>query len=767
MRETWEWVRQNWGRLRPLFHRLYVYRAQVSIALVVTLALIATGQLRETMIVNAEFIALRMAQVFEAGDPENFDTGSLREVLFPSFTLDELTRTTWPALVIALLPVWLTTLARARCAFAVRPVPAPGRLITVICYLPLLAFLVTIGRFALAPGTHADYIMVYRLLLVLAAICALVAVALDRLARVGDGRRASVLYGLAIAVIGLVAVFLPGWFGQTVGPLPVLVLFAAALAAVANTIGWIEDETGTPVTLLLLGWVALVSALDWNDNHEIRLTETRVPAHVQAPAGRQATNAEGGEQLERLFRAWLACRPAYQPPADAAVPAEPYQIYMVAAQGGGLYAAYQSAVLLADLQDLNPGFASRVFALSGVSGGAVGTGVFASLVRERGVLAPAPDGRCGRPTAATPVPPGSNVRVVREALRQDFLSPMGTALLFPDLLARFSFWPIGVADRARVAERSFAAAFAGALEDEGIEPAGKGLDTTILDHWRPEGDAPMLLLNTTDVSTGTRMIASSPLTAFPSGRAVTFAQMMGCRAGDGQCEVPSIATAMLLSARFPLISPAGAVRLPPCTGQRTRREYCDGAPDAPRHKARFVDGGYYENSGLDTLADLLDVLKPLEAELGVEFVVLSFDLAEPVEPVRAYGLGEVMSPLRAFNNARSARILPARDRVREHVSQNLIPFSLDIRERGYTLGWLLATETFCRMEYDLAIELPCEVRVTPRTGEAAFVRNENVVNRGVVIVDNDPTRNLQSVLEVRGDRAALPGLMQQYQIPAR
>ena len=63
-------VRGNWGRVRPLFHRLYVYRAHVSIALGVSLALVATGQLRETMIVNAEFVALRLAQIFPDGDPE-------------------------------------------------------------------------------------------------------------------------------------------------------------------------------------------------------------------------------------------------------------------------------------------------------------------------------------------------------------------------------------------------------------------------------------------------------------------------------------------------------------------------------------------------------------------------------------------------------------------------------------------------------------------------------------------------------------------------
>ncbi|MHA3977307.1 hypothetical protein ACW9UR_06430 [Halovulum sp. GXIMD14794] len=758
-------VRERWVHIRPLFHRLYTYRAQVSISLVVSLALIATGQLRETVIVNAEFLALRLSSWFDGSEPGAFTVGGLNlgEVFFPRLTFQDLARTTWPALAIALLPVWLTVLARARYAYARTPVEAPGRMITGICYLPLLAFILTVASFARDPATPQDYVFVYWLLAALGVVCGILAVWLDRLARGGDGRRASKIYGVLIAAVGLVAVFAPSWLGQLLGPLPVLVLFAAALAAIANTIGWIEDETGIPVTILALVWVGLVSFYDWNDNHEIQLIEAPVPDHAGAPQKQFAASPGGAAQVESLFRAWLECRPGYAGPEATG---EPYTVYLAAAQGGGLYAAYQSAVLLADLQDQNPQFASKVFALSGVSGGAVGASVFASLVSEQGAPVPASDGRCGRPTSAPELSPGRNVRMVRAVLRQDFLSPMGAALLFPDLLARFSPVPVPSADRARAAERAFARSFDAALEMEGLSPNG-GLRNSVLSHWAPEGDAPMLLLNTTDVSTGTRMIASSPLTAFPSGRAITFAQMMGCRAGQADCKAPSVATAMLLSARFPVISPAGAVKLPPCTGQRTHREYCDATPDGPRPKARFVDGGYYENSGLDTVADLLDVLMPLEQELGVEFVVLHFDLALPGEPVRSYGLGELLSPLRTFNNARSARILPARDRVRDHVGTNLIPFSLDIRERGYTLGWLLATETFCRMEYDLAVDLPCEVEITAREGEQAFVRNENSVNRSVIIADNDPLRSLEGLLEVRGDPAKLPSLMQQMDIRSK
>ena len=61
--------------------------------------------------------------------------------------------------------------------------------------------------------------------------------------------------------------------------------------------------------------------------------------------------------------------------------AEIYPVFVVSAQGGGLYAAYNTATFLARLIDLCPGFRRHLFAISSVSGGSVGAAVFASALR--------------------------------------------------------------------------------------------------------------------------------------------------------------------------------------------------------------------------------------------------------------------------------------------------------------------------------------------------------------------------------------------------
>ncbi len=55
---------------------------------------------------------------------------------------------------------------------------------------------------------------------------------------------------------------------------------------------------------------------------------------------------------------------------------------MISAQGGGIYASVAAAIFLSRMQDICPRFAQHVFAISGVSGGAVGSTLFQSLVSQ-------------------------------------------------------------------------------------------------------------------------------------------------------------------------------------------------------------------------------------------------------------------------------------------------------------------------------------------------------------------------------------------------
>jgi 6-phosphogluconolactonase/glucosamine-6-phosphate isomerase/deaminase len=58
-------------------------------------------------------------------------------------------------------------------------------------------------------------------------------------------------------------------------------------------------------------------------------------------------------------------------------------VFVVSAAGGGIYAASIAALFLARMQDECPTFAQHVFAISSVSGGSLGAGIFNSLAKQR------------------------------------------------------------------------------------------------------------------------------------------------------------------------------------------------------------------------------------------------------------------------------------------------------------------------------------------------------------------------------------------------
>jgi hypothetical protein len=75
-------------------------------------------------------------------------------------------------------------------------------------------------------------------------------------------------------------------------------------------------------------------------------------------------------QLRDAFLAWLQVR---RPAIEAyRKKGKTYPVIVVAAQGGGVYAAYHSALSLARLYDSCPEVVDHIFVLSGVSGGALG-----------------------------------------------------------------------------------------------------------------------------------------------------------------------------------------------------------------------------------------------------------------------------------------------------------------------------------------------------------------------------------------------------------
>lgn len=462
---------------------------------------------------------------------------------------------------------------------------------------------------------------------------------------------------IAVLALTLLFVFVPVTPAQTIGPIALICLYATGLTIIPTWLTRMSVEHAVPYVGGLVLLAVLLSYFGLSDNHWIRTADT--PGQVRS--------------FEDSYRDWAGQR------GDGPV-------YVVAAQGGGLYAAYHAAMTLARLEEERPGFTRNVFAVSGVSGGSVGAGIYAGVA----------EALC-RENAE-----GGHVEAVRSILQNDFLSPVLAKLFFTDFTA--SFLPstdevqwLGRTDRARGLEGALDEAFRDWTAEH--EAAADFLGRNVYDVWRPDGCAPALAFNVTDVSSGARVVIS-PFTDF--GRAPGTGGRHWAKVAWGVPDAaPPLVTAMTLSARFPAVTPAGTAWIAPEGGSA-------GATD--RAKARFVDGGYYENSGVETALDLIRAIQRVDRERPVLLVVLQF-AAERV-PDRRFAFGDLLSPIRTFLNTRPARgqaaKLNAAREIGERDLDGIVVVPLDNEAAEFTLGWFLNRRTFDQIECDLNIREACE-----------------------------------------------------------
>lgn len=114
---------------------------------------------------------------------------------------------------------------------------------------------------------------------------------------------------------------------------------------------------------LLVGYLAVSGAYN----------EAPVRRHVK-PATDPAPRQTAAQYIDR----WLAERVSVDQKSGERVP-----VFIVAAEGGGIRAGYWTAGVLAGIHDRFPQFSDHTLALSGVSGGNVGVGTYAALLKAK------------------------------------------------------------------------------------------------------------------------------------------------------------------------------------------------------------------------------------------------------------------------------------------------------------------------------------------------------------------------------------------------
>ena len=401
-----------------------------------------------------------------------------------------------------------------------------------------------------------------------------------------------------------------------------------------------------------------------------------------------APKAPAAEDIVVHAGKWLEARRAKIAAVDK------YPVFIVNSDGGGIRAAYWTAALLAALQDRDPTFADHVFAISSVSGGSLGAALFAAMVKVSDQTKKSP---CADYFEFYRQQNFADLRwqaCAFVALHRDFLASPLAAMLVPDL-AR-NILPVDAPDdRAAALEKSFEASWYWVSKR-------KTFSNDFADLW--DGAAalqvPALLLNSTDATSGKRMVLSN-VRLTPQADRIDLGAVLGSRH-------LRLSTAVLLSARFPAISPAGW--LP--EGNDPRRGYL------------IVDGGYVDNSGTLTATEALNALtvaiapdKSLLDRIVPVALMISNDPA-PQGPADAAStaaapdsfsrslMGSLITPVETLDSIRQTQTISLKrqyaETIRKHNGLVFDDLRLHSGDTQFPLGWTLAPGTMEAMDRQIA-----------------------------------------------------------------
>lgn len=491
---------------------------------------------------------------------------------------------------------------------------------------------------------------------------------------------------LAAALLAAVGLFLLFVFAMQrsaplIGSAGILLLAASGWIAVGSILDVVGMRLRFPVFIALVLLGVLFSR--WNDNHAVRVLDE--PPQLWAERA----------NVTRALQAWLKNQMLRPVGAQGE-----YPLFVVAAEGGGIRAAYWTATVLGEIQKRNPCFADQLFALSGVSGGSLGAGVFTALLAEQKTAQGA--FRCGKGAADETALDVQ--RKAQDILGEDFLSPVVAAMLYPDLAQRVWPWPVARFDRARALEQAWEQAWREHM------PGSDRLAQAFDQPWRDRQDVwmPALFLNTTWVETGKRLLVSN-LRVLPEkpGDDLEFNDVGDLHRFYAERALP-LSTAIHLSARFTYVSPAGAL-------VKNDKLY-----------GRAVDGGYFENSGATTVIEILKALNQLAKPGSVWEKVRPVVIHISNEPVDArYAnirldsdsknprtepapmLAELLSPPITLLNTRDARGVYARETLKWHVGESsFLHFGLCRKADRVSipLGWALSGVVRREMDQQLSGE---------------------------------------------------------------
>jgi hypothetical protein len=407
------------------------------------------------------------------------------------------------------------------------------------------------------------------------------------------------LYGVAESFVewgpghaglpALVAAWFPGpaaallGFALMMAPLSTLTFLSDGWRIQVSAWGLDLGLRRPPIIWLLVAWVVIASAA-------FSIYTVRV-----VPDPGQGTQISQRADLADFFKAWV----------EACAPTGTIRPVVVAVSGGASRAAIWGERVLYQVEHSSEKTRPAVFAVSSVSGGSLGAAAYMTTLAGL-----SPQQRCGEDRLSPAR--GAALDALRSPrLAQDALGPLLAGALLVDI-PRAIFSPFAWVvrwisntqprggDRAEALERAFERLWrrlpVSSVDSATADKASLSQPFLSLfyDEKAIRSGMPIWIANGTELNTGSRLLTApfDPHKSWPFNDA---ADALSALNADVR-----ISTAINNTARFPFLEPAGELLRYP-TDQKA-------PPEA-------IDGGYFDNEGLQTALELVDWIKTRGPEL--------------------------------------------------------------------------------------------------------------------------------------------------------
>ncbi len=525
-----------------------------------------------------------------------------------------------------------------------------------------------------------------------------------------------VFVGASVAAItGVALIVFPLSVAERIGTVAVVLLGGMLFAGFAAAAVRFAERTKppkilaafrlkrTPVFVFTFVWLLLAGLASTSASNDVSVIRSTV------------TGSDRVITMDDVWSRW-SVRNIDEPAGGEVLP-----LVFIASSGGGVRAAawtsYVMDCLFVNSLDMDGCVAaidgaSPIVLMSGVSGGSLGLATW---------------------TASTLVPPDEESDDwVKRRLGDDYLASTMAWLLLVDTPRSFIGFGPAVRGRAEVMELAWEASW----DDHGSGYLSGG----IFEQWARYESVPFTLFNGTSVNDPCRFNISvlsstahsrddtcTSLGAFEGqlggiDKSVSLAATQDL--GDYLCENQDIklSTAIMLSARFPVITPSGRIG--------GGLSDCDEGPN----QAFVVDGGYLDASGSGTVTELwhrikgsVDAFNQSHSACVVPFLIqIDNGYENPRASVQGTSPREVLVPLQTIFNSQFGRIANEREQAAIEFDQPLLlggsaigvytPEGIEITSRyarittrahpgiQAPLGWTLSDASFDDLRSQLTVE---------------------------------------------------------------